>query len=212
MSTIEQLPAQSARSAEVVVRRATASDVVPASEMLACAFRDDPFVVHLLPEESTRARKVQGMFALLLKLGMPYGACDVTNGRESAAIWRPPGKWHIPVWQYVANASEFLGLFGTDAFRVMMVMDWVEKVHPREPHWYLQAIGTDPDKQGKGYGGVLIRHQLALADSEVLPAYLESSKKENIQLYANFGFEVTGEIRLKNGPVLYPMWRKARAM
>jgi hypothetical protein len=56
-----------------------------------------------------------------------------------------------------------------------------------------------------------MRHQLAIADSQALPAYLESSKEKNIPIYASFGFEVTGEIRIKNGPVLYPMWRKARA-
>jgi GNAT superfamily N-acetyltransferase len=151
------------------------------------------------------------LFKLLFKLGLPHGACDVTGGYESAAIWRPPGKWNIPVWQYLTNGPEFLALFGTDALRVMMIMDQIEKMHPREPHWYLQAIGTDPDKQGKGYGGVAMRHQLAIADKELLPAYLESSKEKNIPIYASFGFEVTGEIRIKNGPVIFPMWRKARA-
>jgi hypothetical protein len=56
-----------------------------------------------------------------------------------------------------------------------------------------------------------MRHQLAIADKESLPAYLESSKEKNIPIYASFGFEVTGEIRIKNGPVIFPMWRKARA-
>src|SRR5438270_334685 len=81
----------------------------------------------------------------------------------------------------------------------------------REPHWYLQAIGTDPARQGKGYGGVVMRHQLTFVDAAGLPAYLESSKEKNIPIYASFGFEVTGEIRLPGGPILYPMWRKARA-
>jgi hypothetical protein len=32
----------------------------------------------------------------------------------------------------------------------------------------------------------------------------------NIPIYQSFGFEVTGEIRLPDGPTLWPMWRKAR--
>jgi predicted GNAT family N-acyltransferase len=104
-----------------------------------------------------------------------------------------------------------LSLFGADAIRVMMVMDQIEKVHPRAPHWYLQVLGTDTEKQGKGYGGVVMRHQLARIDEQVLPAYLESPKEKNIPIYQSFGFEVTGEIRIKNGPTMYTMWRKARA-
>jgi GNAT superfamily N-acetyltransferase len=211
MSAVETDRSVSARQDNAVARRATPDDVGPAAEMLGRAFRDDPLTLHLLADETTRARKLPLLFRLLFKLGLPHGACDVTSGYESAAIWRPPGKWNIPIWQYVVNGPQFLGLFGSDAIRVMTIMDQIEKVHPREPHWYLQAIGTDPDKQGKGYGGVSMRHQLAFADEQGLPAYLESSKEKNIPIYASFGFEVTGEIRIKNGPVMFPMWRKARA-
>jgi GNAT superfamily N-acetyltransferase len=210
VSAVDSVKTESARSGNVTARRATPADVAAASEMLGRAFHDDPLMLHLLADEATRTPKLPTVFKLLFKLGLPLGACDVTTGYESAAIWRPPGKWHVPLWQYVTNAREFLGLFGTDALRVMTIMDQIEKVHPREPHWYLQAIGTDPEKQGKGYGGVAMRHQLERVDRDRLPAYLESSKEKNIPIYASFGFEVSGEIRIKNGPVLYPMWRKAR--
>jgi GNAT superfamily N-acetyltransferase len=212
MTGTEASRTESARDTNATARLATPADVEPAAQMLARAFRDDPLVQHLLTDDATRAAKLPTMFRLLFKLGLPYGACDVTSGCEAAALWRPPGKWHIPVWQYLTNAPQFLGVFGAGALRAMAIMDQIEKNHPREPHWYLQAIGTDPDKQGKGYASVLMRHQLSLVDGQVLPAYLESSKEKNIPIYASFGFEVTGEIRIKNGPVIYPMWRKARPL
>ncbi|MGH6955372.1 MAG: hypothetical protein ACREEW_01755, partial [Caulobacteraceae bacterium] len=93
---------------------------------------------------------------------------------------------------------------------VMAAMYFIERRHPKEPHWYLQVLGTDTEKQGKGYGGVAIRRRLALADEAHLPCYLESSKATNIPIYQSFGFEVTGEIALPNGPTLWPMWRAAR--
>jgi GNAT superfamily N-acetyltransferase len=165
----------------------------------------------VLNDEATRAAAMPRLFKLLFKLGLPYGACDVTSGYEAAALWRPPGQWHMPLWQYVANLGEFLGVFGLRrGLRAAGIMDQVEKQHPQEPHWYLQAIGTDPARQGKGFGGVVMRRQLANADAAGMPAYLESSKESNIPIYASFGFEVTGEIRLPDGPVLYAMWRKAR--
>ncbi len=57
---------------------------------------------------------------------------------------------------------------------------------------------------------MVIRRGLAKADAAGMPAYLESSKETNIPIYQSFGFEVTGEIALPNGPTLWPMWRKAR--
>ncbi len=199
-----------ARAADATVRRATWTDAEPLSQTLARAFQDDPLVMHLLPNEAARQSKLPRMFKLLFKLGLPFGACDVTSGYEAATLWRPPGKWRIPVWQYVTNGREFLGLFGADGLRTMGIMDHIEKVHPKEPHWYLQTIGTDPSKQGKGYGGLVMRHQLSRADEAGLPAYLESSKEKNLPIYQSFGFELTGEIKLPKGPTLYPMWRKAR--
>jgi ribosomal protein S18 acetylase RimI-like enzyme len=199
-----------ARARAVEAQAAAWSDAARISETLARAFFDDPMICFLLATESTRAQRMPRLFRLLFKLALPYGACDVTGGCEAVALWRPPGKWHIPFYQYITNGPEFAGVFGVGkGLRAMSIMDTIEMRHPKEPHYYLQVIGTDPAKQGKGYGGVVIRRQLAVADAARLPCYLESSKESNIPIYRSFGFEVTGEIKLPNGPTLWPMWRKA---
>jgi len=201
----------SARAANVTVRDATWADARPISEMLARAFSDDPFMLYLIPDEQRRARVLPRVFRLLLKMGLPHHGCHVTSGFESATYWRPPGAWHVPFWQYIVNGPEMLGIFGSGVTRVMNAMDMVEKRHPKERHWYLQTLGTDPAKQGKGYAGAIMRHQLAVADAAHLPCYLESSKSTNIPIYQTFGFKVTGEISFPKGPTIWSMWRDARA-
>ena len=201
-----------ARETGAAARAADWSDADAVAATLARAFHDDPLICFLLRDEATRAAKAPRLFKLLFKLGLPHGCCDTTTGYEAVALWRPPGAWHIPFHQYVTNGAEFVGVFGVGGgLHVMGVMDVVEKRHPHESHYYLQAIGTDPDKQGKGYGGVVIRRHLAVADAAGKPCYLESSKETNIPIYQSFGFEMTGEIKLPDGPTLWPMWRKARA-
>lgn len=180
------------------------------SQTLARAFYDDPLTSHFFPDEKKRIVKLPPMFRLLFKVGLPYGACFVTGNYESIALWRPPGQWHLTMWDYVLNGPAMLSVFGGNALNIVSTMDRIEKVHPKEPHWYLQTIGTDPDKQGKGFGGVMLRHQLAVADAQGVPCYLESSKPSNIPIYQNFGFVVTGEIQIADGPKLWPMWRKPR--
>ena len=191
-------------------REAVASDSPALSASLARAFHDDPMMCHLLADPRTRPVVMPRLFRLLFKLAQPLGSCDVTEGYEAASLWRPPGQWHVHWWQYIVHGPELLRVFGSGALRVMATMDVVERQHPKEPHWYLQVIGTDPPHQGKGFAGRLMRRRLAMVDAQKLPAYLESSKETNIPIYRSFGFEVTGEIKIPDGPTLWPMWRPAR--
>jgi ribosomal protein S18 acetylase RimI-like enzyme len=191
-------------------RAALLGDAAALTTTMANAFRDDPFVSYLIPDRERHIRKLPDMFGLLFTLGRPFGGVDVTDNVEAAAIWRPPNTWHIPLHQYLTNGPRLLGIFGPYAFRALQSMDRLEKRHPREPHWYLQAIGTDPSFQGKGFGGILLRHRLAMIDAAGLPAYLEASKESNVPLYRHFGFAVTGEIKMPDGPTLYAMWRAAQ--
>ena len=208
--TITDAPADSARATAAESRPAVWEDAEPLSQTLARAFHDDPLMTYLFRDEAGRPAKLPKVFRLLFKLGLPHGGCLVTSGHEAAALWRPPEQWEIQWWQYLTNAAAFIDLFGVDIPHVLKTMDVIEKRHPHTPHWYLQVLGTDPAKQGKGYGGLLMRHQLAVVDAHSLPAYLESSKESNIPIYSSYGFEVTGEISFPDGPTIYPMWRAAR--
>ena len=194
-------------------RPATWVDADALSATLARAFFDDPFVSFILKDETQRQATLPSLFKLLFKLSLPHGACDVTPCCEAAALWRPPGVWKTHWWEYLENGSEILGIFGFGGVQhVIQVMNVVESYHPDQPHWYLQAVGTDPPKQGNGFGGAVIRSQLANADASGLPSYLETSKVANIRIYRSFGFEVRGEFRLPDGPCVWPMWREGREL
>jgi ribosomal protein S18 acetylase RimI-like enzyme len=199
-----------ARAVTSLARAAVWADAEPLSESLARAFHDDPLMCYLLRDAEKRPEKLPKVFRLLFKLGLPHGGCAVTAGYEAAALWRPPEQWEIHWWQYLTNGPAFFELFGGDIPHVLKTMDLVEKHHPHKPHWYLQVLGTDTLKQGKGFGSLVMRHQLEIIDSHSLPAYLESSKESNIPIYSSYGFKVTGEITFPNGPTIYPMWREAR--
>ena len=200
----------SARATNAQVRLAGPGDGEALSQSLARAFFDDPVMLFFLPEEKGRHAKFVRLFKLLFKLGFPHGACYVTDGYELVTLWRPPDQWHLSIWQYIVNGPELLGIFGAGALKAMATMDRIEKVHPKKPHWYLQTLGTDPASQGKGFASLIMRDRLAAIDAAHMPAYLESSKPTNIPIYNTFGFEVTGEINIPNGPKVWPMWRQAR--
>jgi len=196
--------------ARATVRNATMGDYAAVSATLARAFYDDPVFSFLLPDDATRLKKLETVMGLFFKLGLGHGACYTTDNFESITLWRPPNGWHVPFLAYIVNGPKLLSTFGAKVFRSLAVVDMMEKIHPQEPHWYLQTIGTDPKFQGKGYGGIIMRDRLAAVDAAHMPCYLESSKDTNIPIYRNFGFELTGEIQVPGGPKIWPMWRKAR--
>ena len=192
--------------------RATAAGDQPAiSAMLARAFLDDPIMVFMFPDAADRRTKLPRLFQLLLLSTLPLGGCDVACGVESASLWRPPGKAGISFWETLLHLPAILAIYGLAgtrrALRLLGVMD---RHHPKEPHWYLMVLGSEPAKQGKGFGGIVLRHRLAEIDAAHLPAYLEASKPENVPIYARFGFEPRRELPIPAGPIIYPMWRPAR--
>ena len=187
-----------------MVRTATQDDAKALSQAMARAFEDDPVMSWLYPG----LRRLESFFLNFeLKLHLGHGSVFTTDGIAGGAIWAPPGKWRTSVPDVIRVAPALLRATGTRLRRALGTMSAVESKHPKEPHWYLAALGTEPSQQGKGVGGALMGPILERCDSEGVPAYLESSKEGNIPFYRRYGFEVTGEIQLPKGPTVWPMWR-----
>lgn len=70
-----------------------------------------------------------------------------------------------------------------------------------------EAIGTDPDQQGKGLGSAVIRPVLEQCDRGGVAAFLVSSNPLNIPFSQRHRFRLAGELSVPGGPTLYPMWR-----
>jgi GNAT superfamily N-acetyltransferase len=66
---------------------------------------------------------------------------------------------------------------------------------------YLLIIGTDPDRQRQGLGGLLIEYMQARARSLGQPLWLEASNPRAKALYLRHGFEEVEEIVLGQGVV-----------
>jgi GNAT superfamily N-acetyltransferase len=131
--------------------------------------------------------------------------------RTGASIWKHPNKWKMPTGDIVRTFPTMIRAFGTKIPRILGALTAIEKVHPKEEHYYLEVLGTHQDRQSKGVGTAVITHTLDRCDAEGMPAYLESSNPRNIPFYARHGFETTGEIVCgKGAPTVTAMWRSPR--
>ncbi|WP_156687649.1 GNAT family N-acetyltransferase [Mycobacterium sp. Marseille-P9652] len=196
-------------------RPARESDIRELSRTMSRAFYDDPVMMWILPNPPSRPAQLRRLFAAItrhhhLSGGGAEVACD-GPGIGAAALWDPPNRWQHSGREEFAMMPSMIRAFGLRTRKALAVLELMKSVHPEEPHWYLAAIGSDPDVRGKGFGQVLMRSRLDRCDAEYCPAYLESSKPENVPYYERFGFEVTREIRLpEGGPTLWAMWRPPR--
>lgn len=190
----------------------TADQDAKACDLLARAFWDDPVMVHLLPDEASRYRRMQHLYGFALADGRRRGFVHTTDRLEAVAVWHAPGRRSAQRSDVLRAAPMGLRTFGPTRLPLaVQVLEHVERHHPRQHHWYLALIASDPGRRGRGAAAALLEPVLARADEEDVPAYLESSKLSNVAYYERFGFEVTEEITLPGGgPPMWLMWRTPR--
>jgi ribosomal protein S18 acetylase RimI-like enzyme len=198
----------------VAVTRARRSDHDAIVRVLARAFDTDPVANYLFRQDAGRGRAFELAFGAFLKHAtMPHGETWLADGAVGAALWVPPLRWNMGLGRTLAMAPALVRAIGLTRVRQMAAAaDRVHRRHPHSPpHYYLFAIGVDPEHQGRGIGAALLHVVLDRCDAEGVPAYLEASKPENRRLYERHGFSVTEEVSMApDAPPMWLMWREAR--
>lgn len=192
----------------VVVRTVERRDHRDLGGVLGRAFADDPIWVWIYPERN-RTRRITRMFRAFLRATQDRGATLLTDeARRGAAIWQ-------------RSEAQTLGFVGTLRMSAAMIAGgarmrrgWamlreLESRHPKEPHWYLAALGTDPADQGRGVGSALLHDVLDDPANAGEAAYLETETEANVSFYRRHGFYVIDEFDVPGGgPHLWLMWRE----
>jgi GNAT superfamily N-acetyltransferase len=184
------------------VRAATPDDGRDVVRVMSAAFDDDPVTRWLVPE----GRPLDRLFAAHARWSHYAPGCTdlalLDGVPVGAAFWDPPG-FRIPVLRQLLGIPFYGRALGRRLGRGATVESVMHRARPHEEFWYLAGVGAV--RRGEGIGSALLRHRL---DRVTGPAYLESSKRENVPLYERFGFEQRDPIRVPAGPELWPMWRK----
>ncbi|MFV0317451.1 MAG: GNAT family N-acetyltransferase [Microthrixaceae bacterium] len=176
------------------------------------AFEDDPVARWVLGDRRLNDARVGVLYEALAEGHIDDGLSSITSDGRCAAIWAAPGRYRVPTRRFLRHLPPMLRALGPGGLRRVISMAEVEKLHPREPHYYLAILGTHPDRQGRGYGLAAMAPILERADAEGVGCYLESSKEQNVPWYRRAGFEVTAthDLGKSSGPRLWLMWRDPR--
>ena len=193
----------------ISVCKATTRDLPELSETLAEAFFCDPIFSWWIREEHRRKEVLPEFFRIIGEASLAGEQVYRSADGVAAAVWTPPGAQ--PTEEEMAELAPQLatatGEYAETLFEFLALM---EEKHPKEPHFYLFLLGTRRAFQSQGIGSALLRTVLDGCDDSATPAYLEASSEGNKRLYLRHGFEVTDELRLRNSPPLWCMWRPPR--
>jgi GNAT superfamily N-acetyltransferase len=192
-----------------MARLATEEEAATAADVLARAFARDPVLTAFVGEQQTAG--MARYFELECRLAFAgCGEVWIDEDGLGAAIWRRPGGYPEPLSVQLRLLPRYRRLFPRGFVRASRSLNKLARLHPREPHWYLFAVGVVPEATSQGRGAALLAPVLARCDAELLPAYLEASSEDNARLYARLGFDRRGEVEVLEGVRVRPMWREPR--
>jgi ribosomal protein S18 acetylase RimI-like enzyme len=178
---------------EAVAAKLRETDILTAGHMLARAFHNDPLQVHVFPDAEERAQRAPAQFSALVRQGSLFGQVFMTERMTGISIWMPPGTV-VTAEQAAASGYHELPLaMGNEAFtRFAKVLDYLSDVHGNATpaqHWYLIAVGVNPDQQRCGHGHALLRPTMARASAEGVPICLETAQPMVRAFYERLGFK-----------------------
>lgn len=170
-------------AAEITV--ATPEDRGRVVTSLVAAFTRDPVLRYLFPDEATYPQYAAAFFGHLFDKRVHKGTIWTIERGASVALWEPPAASNeLPDDNVVAQLS-------ADALaRVRAYDEAVHAAMPAAPFWYLGVLGTHPDNAGRRWGHAVMRVGLRRAAADGLPAILETSNPDNVEVYRRTGFEV----------------------
>jgi ribosomal protein S18 acetylase RimI-like enzyme len=187
------------------VRRASVEEVPALAALIARVFRDEPIHAWTFPTEDLDGL-TRAFFEAFDRAVAAQGWLWTAGEGAAVAMWIPPDSREIEAGLEAAAEPTLRSLAADGGERYEAFWAWVESVRPTEPHWYLDHIAVEPERQGEGLGVALVEHGLAMARADGLPAFLVTSSERSVGFYERRGFAVFEEAASPGGgPYLWFM-------
>lgn len=171
-----------------VIRTATPHDRARVVDTVVAAFADDPAFHYFFRDPATFASQATAFAGYLFDKRVGLDTVWIAEDGAAVAMWDPPTKADTIAPAVTLEVS-------TDAMAQLDAYD--AAVHgrlPTTPHWYLGVLGTHPDHAGRRLGRAVMAAGLAQAANDGVPAYLETARASNVDIYRRSGWEVTAAV------------------
>ena len=188
------------------VRRAIVEEIPDLAATLARAFAHDPFHSFLAGDAPERGQRIQDGWSGILRFGSAgLAETYTTDDYAGVALWIPPGHRGPSIIDSLRLMPSIARLAGWRRLRLVTnavaALEKRHRHHAPGAHFYLSALGVEPDQQGEGIGTALMKPVLDRCRRDGIPAYLETATARNVLLYERLGFDVVEELTLPDTDV-----------
>jgi ribosomal protein S18 acetylase RimI-like enzyme len=176
---------------EPEVIRATPSARQRVVDTVVAAFAHDPAFRFFFDRDEEQSAAFAGF---LFDRRVGHDAVWIVDGGASVAMWEP----------YPTDSSSGDGELSLPSQTLARLAEYdavVHKLLPRTPHAYLGVLATHPDFWGRRWGRTVMAPGMRQARTDGLPAYLETTTENNVEMYRRAGWEVTEFVTVATVPV-----------
>ena len=174
------------------IKPATFERVPDLAGLLGRAFADDPMFLWPLGSQAS-VERITGFFRAFDERLSASGWLWEAGDAAGVAGWIPPGS-DAEMMEIDRELRPQIAAYTDDGGKKYEVMwEWIAGNFPDEPFWYLDHIAVELEHRGGGVGTALIRHGLAFADRDGVPAFLETGRPGNVAYYERRGFRTTSD-------------------
>ncbi len=188
--------------------------IAQAADVLARAFANEPLFAHVIPDPVERARRLPYFMQFEIRHAILYGEVYAPSPQlQAVAGWLPSDRG-VPSVTAVLRSGLFIllrhggrkAVAGIRKFEDRFARMW--RRHAPFPHMVLDILGVEPEYQGQGHAGALLRSMVERLDAMDVPACLGTTRRTNVLFYQHFGFHVVDRDDLEGVGV--PLWLMIR--
>ena len=177
------------------MKRAEYKDKEQIVGILAGSFDDNKSVNYIVKQDGKRTQRMRKLMEYSFDVCYLFGDVFLSEDKKGCALIVTPDKKKTTFKSILLDAKLALSVIGLSNIKKAMNRESrINKLHPKEPFYYLWFIGVDPSEQNKGIGTKLMNDVMKEAASKGRTVYLETSTLKNIPWYEKFGFIIYNKL------------------
>ncbi len=166
-------------------------------ETVVAAFVADPAFRHFFPDDASYLASASSFAGWLFDKRVAQDTVWVVDGGDAVAMWEAPRLKGDGGTSPAPAGTPEPELPRDAAARLAAYDSAVHPLLPTTPFWYLGVVATHPDHAGRRLGRLAMEAGLARAQSDRLPAYLETVTATNVAVYQSVGWKVTATVSVE---------------
>jgi hypothetical protein len=179
------------------MKRATTYDKILIKDILTNSFAYNLSINYMIKQDERRERRIQALMNYSIDVCSMFGEVLLSDDDKGCALILYPQRKRTTLRSITLDLKLIFHAIGLTGIRRAFKREWLIKdKQGKDDMLYIWFIGVNPLYQKQGIGSRLLEDLIQEADNQNIPIYLETSTRNNLPWYQQFGFEIYNQIEL----------------